>query len=114
MLYDLGSRKTPSISFSIKSGESQIAQSVSQILRGYSAYEIAVQNGFEGTEEEWLNSLLSGIPAATAEQMGVVRSTPSENGVEVSQDGSMEVTSLNVNKLVQTEGDVFVLKGAVL
>lgn len=26
-------------------------------LRGYSAYEIAVINGFEGTEEEWLESL---------------------------------------------------------
>ncbi len=25
--------------------------------RGYSAYEIAVQHGFEGTEEEWLQSL---------------------------------------------------------
>ncbi len=28
-----------------------------QTWRGYSAYEIAVQNGFEGTEEEWLASL---------------------------------------------------------
>lgn len=27
------------------------------VLRGYSAYEIAVQNGFSGTEEEWLESL---------------------------------------------------------
>ena len=27
--------------------------------RGYSAYEIAVQNGYEGTEEEWTNSFLS-------------------------------------------------------
>ena len=26
-------------------------------LHGYSAYEIAVINGFEGTEEEWLLSL---------------------------------------------------------
>lgn len=26
-------------------------------LRGYSAYEVAVENGFEGTEEEWLESL---------------------------------------------------------
>ena len=26
-------------------------------LRGYSAYEIAVQNGFKGTEQEWLKSL---------------------------------------------------------
>ena len=28
-----------------------------QSWRGYSAYEIAVQNGFVGTEEEWLASL---------------------------------------------------------
>jgi len=26
-------------------------------IRGYSAYEIACQNGFEGTEKEWLESL---------------------------------------------------------
>lgn len=29
--------------------------------RGYSAYEIAVKNGFEGTEEEWLESLIGSI-----------------------------------------------------
>lgn len=28
-----------------------------EIWRGYSAYEVAVNNGFEGTEEEWLASL---------------------------------------------------------
>ena len=27
------------------------------VLRGYSAYEVAVQNGFKGTEKEWLESL---------------------------------------------------------
>lgn len=26
-------------------------------IRGYSAYEVAVLNGFKGTEEEWLASL---------------------------------------------------------
>lgn len=30
-------------------------------LRGYSAYEIAVLNGFEGTEKEWLESLDGGV-----------------------------------------------------
>lgn len=25
--------------------------------RGYSAYEVAVQNGFEGSEKDWLDSL---------------------------------------------------------
>lgn len=28
------------------------------LVRGYSAYEIAVMNGFEGTEEEWITSLM--------------------------------------------------------
>ena len=28
-----------------------------QLMRGYSAYEIAVQNGYKGTEAEWLESL---------------------------------------------------------
>lgn len=27
------------------------------LTQGYSAYEIAVQNGFKGTEKEWLESL---------------------------------------------------------
>lgn len=27
-----------------------------QLVRGYSAYTIAVQNGFQGTEKEWLES----------------------------------------------------------
>ena len=26
-------------------------------IQGYSAYQVAVINGFEGTEEEWLESL---------------------------------------------------------
>ena len=29
----------------------------SEVLRGFSAYEVAVQYGFEGTEEEWLANL---------------------------------------------------------
>lgn len=40
--------------------EIQTAPAISMSLnswRGYSAYEIAVQNGFEGTEAEWLESL---------------------------------------------------------
>lgn len=43
--------------------------------RGYSAYEVAVLNGFEGTEEEWLTSLKGAkgdTPQITAEK---------ENGV---------------------------------
>lgn len=40
-----------------------IAQGVPGV-RGASAYEIAVENGFDGTEKEWLNSLVGSDGAA--------------------------------------------------
>ena len=43
-----------------RTGGATIEYNIRQILQGYSAYDIAVQNGFEGTEEEWLASLQSG------------------------------------------------------
>ena len=47
----------------LRSGSGRLTANVRQILRGYSAYEIAVQNGFVGSEEEWLASLVSsGLP----------------------------------------------------
>ncbi len=43
------------------------------VIRGKSAYEIAVLNGFSGTEEEWLESLkVGGMPAVTAADNGKV------------------------------------------
>lgn len=40
------------------------ALSTSDIVRGASAYEIAVKNGFSGTEKEWLETL-QGKPGST-------------------------------------------------
>lgn len=37
--------------------------------RGYSAYEIAVQHGFIGTEEEWLDSLHAGTEAVIVQEI---------------------------------------------
>ena len=39
--------------------------------RGYSAYEIAVQNGFKGTQKEWLESLSGGTLQITVCGRGV-------------------------------------------
>ena len=36
---------------------------ISETSSGKSAYEIAVENGFSGTEEEWLNSLKGSVPS---------------------------------------------------
>lgn len=42
-------------------------------MRGLSAYEIAVQHGFVGTEEEWLESLGAGVEQATETTMGIMK-----------------------------------------
>lgn len=50
------------------------------------------------------------IPVA-GESAGVVLSSSEENKVAVGADGSMEVNSINMNKLVQSEGDTLILDG---
>ncbi len=58
-------------------------------LRGYSAYEIAVQHGFVGTEEEWLASLA--VDYATDTTPGIMKlyDTTGEN-----TDGAMTQRSV--------------------
>lgn len=51
------------------------------------------------------------LPIATQTKLGVVLSSAAENKVSVATDGTMEVNSINVNKLAQTEGDVLILDG---
>src|SRR5699024_6234108 len=51
------------------------------------------------------------IPIATVGDLGVVQSSAAENGVTVQANGAMEVNSINANKLVQTEGEILILKG---
>lgn len=51
------------------------------------------------------------IPAATAQALGLVKGSDAENKVAVAADGTMEVNSLNVSKLTQTEGDTLILNG---
>lgn len=52
---------TSSQTFATKLAESQTTILTGLVYKlgedGMSAYEVAVKNGFEGTEQEWLNSL---------------------------------------------------------
>lgn len=59
--------------------------------RGHSAYDIAVQNGFEGTEEEWLESLRSNLPGPKGDKPEIT--AVKENGVTtISVDGEPVAT----------------------
>lgn len=51
------------------------------------------------------------IPFATNDLPGVVLGSSSENHVSITVNGTMEVNSLNVNKLTQTDGDTLILNG---
>ena len=51
------------------------------------------------------------IPVATDTLLGVVMSSTAENKIAVATDGTMEVNSVNVNKLIQTYGDTLILNG---
>lgn len=51
------------------------------------------------------------IPLALQASLGLVKGTDVEDGISIEDDHTMRVNSLNVNKLVQTEGDTLTLDG---
>lgn len=54
------------------------------------------------------------IPIATSDNYGVVKSSADEGKVSIGADGTMTVNSLNVNNLVQTDGDILILDCGVI
>lgn len=55
------------------------------------------------------SSASADIPGATKEKLGLVKGSDAENGIAINDDYTMTVNSVNVNKLVQTDGDKLVL-----
>ena len=72
----------------------------SQGIQGQSAYEIAVANGFVGTEKDWINSLGKPATDAAAEAIKVINETRAL-AKEVSDAEEVRVT--NENTRVSTE-----------
>ena len=51
------------------------------------------------------------IPIATDTLLGVVMGSTTENKISIAEDGTMEVNSVNVNKLTQTDGEYLIMNG---
>lgn len=64
-----------------------------------------------GTTPLQINNGAVTIPIATAEALGVVKSTTSENGVSITGDGTMIVNNINIEKITQTSGTELILNG---
>ena len=60
----------------------------------------------------YLAPYLKNNQIASGTILGLVKSSEEENKIKVLADGTMEVNSLNINKLVQNEGDTLVLSGS--
>lgn len=66
--------------------------------RGYSAYEIAVQNGFEGTEEEWLESLNGYTPVRGTDYYTAEDIADMENDVKTAVEQEIPDVSSFITK----------------
>lgn len=77
---------------------------ISMIRDGRSAYEVAVANGYKGTEEQWLASLRGPRGEAfeyedlTPAQIEILQSPATEAGKEVKKETSDALDSLNKDK----------------
>lgn len=72
--------------------------------------ETTVSAAIQAAKKEAIDAIPA-LEVATAEKLGGVKSSAAENKVAVAEDGTMEVNSINVNKLVQTDGDILILNG---
>ena len=64
-----------------------------------------------GSLEQPMTDGVVDIPIAGLRRLGVIMSSEDENKIRVAPDGTGEVVSLNVNKLVQDEGDYIIFDG---
>ena len=74
---------------SIDNAEENISVDVSEAgPQGLSAYEIAVQNGYSGTEEEWLNSLKGQNGSTPTITIGTTQTLSAGSNATVSKTGT--------------------------
>lgn len=88
----------------VENNTSSIA-GLSAILAGF-----GTGDGEVATVAEAINGAISAIPYASASVAGLVVNSTAENQVSFNE-GVGTVNSLNVNKLVQTEGDTLIIHG---
>lgn len=115
--------------FKVRRGQSQVWADINPILaEGEPGYELDTHRLKIGDGEKKWNELpyIGGssteIPElqeyVTKEELeslvkAYIPSSEKENQIKVLSDGTMEINSLNITKLVQTEGDTLILDGSV-
>ena len=94
-------------------GESELQEGINKLGIEAGAQVNTIEGiAINGVEIEADENKIINIPFAAMNKSGIVTSSNLENKISVSEiDGTMEVNSLNVNKLVQTNNETLVLDG---
>ena len=72
-----------------------------------------VQDKFSEIDKSIKDGVAADVPIGDATTAGIVKSSNAENKVSIDKDGTMDVSSLNVNKLKQNDGDYIILDGNI-
>ena len=70
----------------------------------------SITNAVAAAEEDIIDKTVN-IPVATNEHLGVVRGSTDENKIKINADGTMEVSNINISKIIQDDNTTFVLSG---
>lgn len=111
-LSQLAEIKTVSDELSLSDGTLSINSIPQEKVEGLNDVLVAKLTGVTAVDTplEVLDGVVT-IPVAKSDTYGIVKSSEVENGITVSDDGTMSVNNVNVNKLVQTDGEELVLNG---
>ena len=82
--------------------EVEISTDITVPANGFSAYEIAVQHGFKGTEEEWLASL--GQPAKDAAEKALEAAKTATEAADATKELDKAVTSAEAERVKAESG----------
>lgn len=82
--------------------EVEISTDITVPANGFSAYEIAVQHGFKGTEEEWLASL--GQPAKDAAEKALEAAKTATEAADATKDLDKAVTAAEAERVKAESG----------
>ena len=69
------------------------------------------ESGILAKAKKYTDDSIAGLPFATAEKAGLVKSSSEMNKIAVAEDGTMEINQMSVSKLYVSEDDEFILNG---
>lgn len=91
-----------------KTGAASMLASIEQNTNAIAAINDGT-SGILAQAKKYTDDSIAGLPFATAETAGLVKSTDAINGVSVATDGTMEVNSISTSKLYVPEDEELVM-----